>query len=202
MEESSDASISVEVVQQKVGRNLLLFQKLEYTLKMMVAMADLSGYASDFENIKERRKAWAMGKTLGQIVGEHFESFNPADEEKPEPSPRRMEPYFSVRHTTQCDEASLDKRKSVLAGFVKERNELVHHLLATYRLNEEESRRQLAVMLDGQHQRLQEEVDLSFSLGKARFESHREVAAWLQSEEGRKFMANELEAEEKHDQRT
>lgn len=202
MEDGEDASISIEIVQQKVGRNVLLFQKLEHTLKMMVALSSISGYATDLEANKERRRAWAMKLTLGQIVGEHVESFNATDEQGPEPAPMRKEPFLSMRLTTQCEDDVLEKRKSVLADFVKERNDLIHHLLTTYRLNEEGSRRQLAEMLDDQYRRLNEEVELTFDLGKSQFEARQELVAWLNSEEGHKFMVSGLMETGKHDRRT
>ena len=159
-------SNTIELVHQKVGRNLLLFQRLEYILKMLVAMSEISGYASEIERNKESRKNWAMKLTLGQIVGEHIESFNPGDEERPEPSPGRKEPYLSIRQSIQCDENFLENRKSVLAEFVKERNELVHHLPTNYNLNNEEIRLKLVSMLDDQHSRLEKEIDLVFQYGK------------------------------------
>ncbi|ATG75015.1 hypothetical protein AN401_15040 [Zobellella denitrificans] len=202
MEGDDDASITIELVHQKIGRNLLLFQKLEYTLKMMVAMSEISGYATNLEENIDLRTAWAMKKTLGQIVGEHVESFNSVDEHGPEPSPMRKEPHLSMRITTQCEDDFLEKRKSVLAGLVKERNDLVHHLLATYKLNDEKSRRQLVAMLDNQHQRLKEEVDFSYNIGKRQFETRQALAAWLQSEEGREFMVSELRKARKLNRRT
>jgi hypothetical protein len=192
MKASENGAVVIEMVHQKVGRNLFLFQKLEYTLKMIVSMSEISGYSSDLEANKERRKAWAMKQTLGQIVGEHIESFNPVEERVPKPSPIRNEPYFSIRLTTQCEDNYLDQRKSVLAGLVKERNELAHHLLATYKLDNEASRKQLISMLDNQYQRLVEEVDLSFDHGKSQFKICKEFAAWLQTEEGHKFLVWEI----------
>ena len=190
-----DMEATIEVVHEKVGRNLLLFQRLEYTLKVIVAMSEISGYASEIEKNKMRRKAWAMRLTLGQIVGEHIESYNSGDEQRSGPSPDRKEPYMSLRHSVECTEAFLEERKATLSGFVKERNELVHHLPTNYDLKSEEDRLRVVEMLDDQHSRLKNEVALTFEFGKNQHEIHKELVAFFQSEEGEMFLKKALVGE-------
>lgn len=190
MEKVEEKPISIEIIHQKVGRNLLLFQKFEYTLKAMVATSEISGYVNDLEGNKERRKSWAMKQTLGQIVGEHVDSINTTDRDEVVPPTTRKEPYLSIRLSTQCEDDIQSNRKSVLAGFVKERNELVHHLFAAYDLNNAVIRCELDRILDDQHQRLRNEVNRTFELGKSQFEARHKFAEWLQSEEGRSFFSN------------
>lgn len=176
------------MVHQKIGRNLLLFQRLELTLKMMNAMPDVSGCISDIEQKLQRRKVEAMSMTLGQAVGKHVETFNRPDEERSEPEVKKGDMYLSMRPGIECSDEVLNERRATLAGFVDERNALVHHLLSNYDLGDEASRCKLVEMLDEQYQRLKKEVDATFERGKTQWEMRKAVAEWLQSDEGRKML--------------
>lgn len=181
-------TVSIETVHQKVGRNLLLFQRLELTLKTMYAMSEISGYVSELEDKHQRRKDKAMSMTLGQAVGKHVETFNRSNKEQSEPDVRKGDMYFSMRLGVECSNEVLNERSAVLAGFVDERNALVHHLLSNYDLGDEASRYRLVAMLDEQYLRLKKEVDSTFAQGKSQWEMRKTLAEWLQSDEGRKML--------------
>lgn len=193
MESTEDIPISIETIHQRVGRNLILFQKLEYILKKIVAKSEVSGYASEISKNWEQRNAYVMKQTLGSLVGHHVRSLNPKQTDLNESLPESDECYFSIRYSIEYGNPDLlEDRKTVLAVFVKERNDLVHHLFANYNLNDVDSRRELAVMLDEQHQRLSQEVDFSFEQLKHFHAMGLEMDAILSSEEGRKIMFSGL----------
>lgn len=187
MEGNDDGSFTIELVFQKVGRNLILFQKLEHILKAIVSMAEVSGHPRDLLKNQEDRKAWAMKLTLGTIVGEHLGALNPIETPDVETPLKSDKTFFSMRVSTHCDDDVLSARRTVLAGLVTERNQLVHHLRTMYQLHEEASRRELVAMLDDQHRRLNEEVEISRGLGKSQYDLRLRVAEFLQSEEGRRL---------------
>ena len=67
----------VREIQRKIGRNILLFQQLEYFLKYVVANRQFSGYSSDLEKIIASRRESVNKQTMGQLVGQFVESNNP-----------------------------------------------------------------------------------------------------------------------------
>lgn len=65
-------------VQRKIGRNILLFQKLEYLLKLVIAYGKFSGHLSELEDIVASQKATVNKQTLGHLVGQFIETSNPS----------------------------------------------------------------------------------------------------------------------------
>lgn len=194
MDKQIEQTITIEVVHQKIGRNLLLFQKLELMLKAMVAILEVSGNASSLPVNAERRKSWAMKLTLGQIIGEHINSFNRKEDEDAPLNLHNKEPFFTFKLSSECEEHVLDKRRSVLAGFVAERNEMVHQLLTRYDLKNQTDLKTLVEHLDDQYQRLNEEVKLTHKLGKSQFELRKEALKCLETDEIRDFLLGSLPA--------
>ncbi len=190
MEKLVDKSLAIEVLHEKIGRNVLLFQKLELMLKAMIAASELSGRADDLVRIRARRKERVLRLTLGMIVGKHIKTFNQLidDEEPPDLAASKL-PYFRFHHSIECEEHVLGKRKSVLKGLVDERNDLIHLLGIHYDLDDHAHLAKLDAMLEDQHRRLSEEVAITKEFGEHQFESQREAAAFLMSAEGKDFFA-------------
>ena len=65
-------------VQRKIGRNILLFQQLEYLLKYIVANGQYSGYFSELEVVLAKRGETVNKQTMGQLIGQFVEYNNPA----------------------------------------------------------------------------------------------------------------------------
>lgn len=57
---------------QKIGRNLLNFQQLEKTLKLLVIHGEISGNPSNWKKIQLKRSQGVGKKTLGMVAGQFF----------------------------------------------------------------------------------------------------------------------------------
>ena len=61
-------------VHRKLGRNIILFQKIELLLKFLLANSKISGYVDELKIIQERQNKIFEKQTLGQLVNQFFEN--------------------------------------------------------------------------------------------------------------------------------
>lgn len=174
----------VNEVLKKIGRNMLLFQQLEYLLKIIVANGKLSGYSSELENIKNKQVAKVNKQTMGQVAGQYIKNSNP-DYESSEPE-EINEPYFSFNFRIGCDSIYYETKKEALSRLVSERNELVHHLLPIFDSTSEKSCEELGIKLDGQSEKIRNEIKEMQSIVKALHDGKKQLASFLASEEGQR----------------
>lgn len=154
--------ISVEEVERRLGRNVILFQRLEFTLKQLLSRSFVQGNLAEIpKRIAEREQALKM-QTLGNLSGKYIrELYRPASKEEPETSPED-EPEFGFQIYYVGDEDFIEKRKSELDALVEGRNNLIHQHLSSYDENSESSRSELADYLEHQHRQL----SIEFALAK------------------------------------
>jgi len=177
---------SVNEVLRKIGRNMVLFQQLEHLLKFLVANGELSGYASDLENIKKKRANSIKNQTMGQLVGQYIENTNPDCEEHSSEPEEIKDVYLSFNFRIGCDSIYFEAKKEALARMVSERNELVHHLLPDFDTSSVKSCEELGGKLDCQSEKIRKEIKEMQAIAKALTEGKKELAIFLSSEEGKK----------------
>lgn len=123
------ANISVNDVLQKIGRNMLLFQELEYLLKHIILNGNISGYVGDFHEKRAKQVATVSTQTLGTLVGQYIYDIHTDSEMDDEKFDDRDEAHISFKFRIKSDSAHFETKKVALSRLVNERNELVHHLL-------------------------------------------------------------------------
>lgn len=138
-------------VLRKIGRNILLFQQLEATLKHLVTNKELSGSLSTIRSSHKKRSKKVGRLTLGNVAGAFFE--NPAQQQDSEHEATEHEAHFKITFEHEFDHPSWQHRKQTLADLIAERNELVHHFLNRVKPGSRESMREAADYLDGQFER-------------------------------------------------
>jgi hypothetical protein len=182
---------AVNEVHRKIGRNMMLFQQLEYLLKHFVANSSFSGYVSELSLIKEQRAISVRKLTLGSLVGKYLETTSTESPENSDNEPDELEDiteaFCSFKfHTQYYDAAYLDTKKDALARIVFDRNELIHHLLLKFDTKSVESCTQTGKQLDEQKEKVLSEINElkrqldSFKTGMKFF------AEFLNSDEGKR----------------
>jgi hypothetical protein len=173
-------------VQRKIGRNMLLFQKMEFFLKFFIANGKASGYSSDFISSQEKRAVGINKKTLGMLVGDYIENtFSQNDEIQEEPK-ELTEPYLQFGFRLGVDENFYETKKKALAELVADRNELIHNFLSRINLNSVKSCLDAGLFLDQQREKILPEINLLKSMIKSLQELKKEMASYLDSEKGQK----------------
>ena len=176
----------VSEVQRKIGRNILLFQQLEYLLKYVVANGQFSGYLSELKCTIAKRKIYVDKLTMGQLVGQLVESSNPTRNYYSTAPDEVKETYFSFDFREENDENSYKEKKEALSRLVLERNKLVHHLLPELNLQSFKSCQKAEKNLDKQAHKVRTEIKNVESLAKSLSVGRKELADYLCSDEGRK----------------
>lgn len=76
-----------EDVEQKVGRNVILFQQMEASLKTLLAISNVSGFSRNIKETHHKRVKSKDKRTMGQLA----EQFRPKvlfHAEEPDPGPK------------------------------------------------------------------------------------------------------------------
>lgn len=179
----------VREVERKVGRNILMFQRLELLIKQVVATGKVSGYVSEFEDIVASKKATVNKKTLGQLVGLFIETSNPSKSENSaelEEFEELKEPHISFDFGIECDESSYIERNESLSKLVQERNELVHHLLLELDITSIVSCKKVEARLDEQCEKIRFEIKNVQTVAETLSRSKKILSEFLCSDEGKK----------------
>ena len=171
----------------KIGRNMLLFQKLEMLLTLLLSRSDISGTASELERRMAKRTETTHRKTLGQLVGDYTEEVLGPEADAFAREPENLtEPFVSMTLRFGDDEAYQKGKREALAKLVADRNDLIHHLLSQLDLASSKSCEKLGYKLDTQADVIRIEIKTMHTIVKAMQDVWKELAAFLKSEEGRK----------------
>ncbi len=183
-------------VYAKIGRNMLLYQQLEMLLKFLIARSDISGTASQLKKRMEKRSETTHRKTLGQLAGDYTEEILGPEIEPFAREPENLtEPFVSMTYRFGDNEAYQKDKTEELAELVEQRNDLIHHLLPQLDLTSSKSCEKLGYKLDAQTDVIRIEVKAMQTLVESMKKAYSEIAAYLKTEEGRKALFPEADAE-------
>lgn len=172
-------------VYAKIGRNVVLFQKLEILLKIIVSRSEVSGGVDDLVRLHNSRTAEIFRKTLGQLAGDYVEGcLGPEADEAPATPKGLNGMHISMKFSMEHNPEYYEAKKAELAKLVADRNDLVHHLLQELDITSTESCKDLGTKLDAQCKILRAEIKSMRAVGKGMFEQQERLAAFLLTEEG------------------
>jgi hypothetical protein len=142
---SSELEHAINQVYQKVGRNVVFFQKLESMLKRLIAGNQISGYVSEIEQKRQKQAESVKKQTLGQVAALFIEHNSSEDDIKLGPDDPK-EPWisFGCKHSGEGTE----ERKKEIATLIEERNKLIHQFNEICDLSSLESCTQAEKYLD------------------------------------------------------
>lgn len=183
----------IKEVQRKLGRNVLLFQRIEQTLKYILAYQDVFIWKSNdgFKSNLEERKSRVSKLCLGQIAKEYIGNiFSLTDEVSKKQSEQSDDVFFmSIKNDPIiCDIDFYNQRKDELAALIAERNDLIHHFLPKWNFNEYESVSEAEKYLDQQRERVLPEFEFLTSLVQNFHDSRKQLAEYILSEEYGKLL--------------
>ena len=173
---------------RRIGRNMLMFQHMEQLLKFLLANSSLEGYGKELESLKTRRESDISSMTMGQLSNEYFNSIFDTSENELPPHEDPSQPYLSFKYSVQRSEEDIDTEKQYFAELVKERNELVHHLLPKYDPTSLQSIEELSESLEKQRERFLPALKNLTTLCEVQQKIRQRIAEFFQSEEGDRFL--------------
>lgn len=186
MDNDQDLTTIRDEVFQKIGRNLVNFQRIELMLKHLIANGQVSGHMSEFKKIQEKKIEGVKKKTLGTLVGEFVETTFQSGDTSPESTAELKEPYISFSFSVGADTDFYESKKRELKSLVDDRNDLIHHLLPRFNTESIDSCLEIRDYLDQQRERLIPEFEYLKSVIESLEEEIKACAAYWDSEEGQK----------------
>jgi len=117
-------------VQRRVGRNVLLFQRIEYLLKYLNTHASFKGPASELAAVIETSAQAHHRKTMGELAGRLVDNFLAPTAEEDDPPDDIDEVWLGMRCSIEIDAELLERHKAEMRALVDGRNELVHNFLS------------------------------------------------------------------------
>lgn len=179
------ADIRDEVL-RRIGRNVVLFQELEGILKFLAVAQSCSAPVSKLQTDRNNRAATVREHTLGQLTGRLVDRlYASSATESPVPD-GIAEPWVTFTFQIESDADSIGASRRSLSALVKERNDLIHHLLASWNPRSIESCHALSEDLDEQRSRIVLEIERYRAYANGLKELAKEFQAFIQSDEGRK----------------
>lgn len=141
-------------IERRVGRNLLLYQRIENVLKFMLTFALAEGTPSDHERRTTARITKVMRLNMGDAVGAVFDQVLTAEPRhapaKHDPNEIWMRTMFSIEPSPDRP-GEFDLLRERCQSVVNQRNALVHHFLRQAQLWESGNVAIAATALDEQH---------------------------------------------------
>lgn len=177
---------AVNEVLRKIGRNLMLFQQLEYQLKYIVANGNISGYASQLKEKQLKQATSVNTKTMGQLISHYIENVYSVPDESTDESEDVKEAHISFSFRLETGAADYDLVKDNLTQLLSERNELVHHLRPLFDPESLESCQKIDHKLEKQSDKIRQEIKNVGAIVTSLHEGRRQLSEFLSSDEGKK----------------
>ncbi len=159
MEKELPLQTAYNDVLQKIGRNLLSFQRAEHLLKDLLKLGGLAVRSDapeeSFGDMAKRVEKMTMGGLTTLFTETHCSPGEPVLPDLPEGSNGTL---VAMNFSFDFGETGLAERQESFATLVKERNNLVHHLLPGFDQNSLESCSAMAADLDRQHELVSPEI--------------------------------------------
>lgn len=158
---------SIDMIHRKIGRNIMLFQKMEGLLKYINLHNQIASPLSLFKSTVDKNIQDVSNKTMGQLVTAHINPDNARLTDEPDVL---IEPHVSIEF--DMSPAYYDNKRQVLKDIVDERNDLVHHSYSSFDMSTSDSRKEIMHQLDKQKKRIQSEIsdlqNITNSIDKAK----------------------------------
>lgn len=184
-----DVKAAQTAVFAKIGRNMVLFQQLEFLLKGILSYSELSGTMSELRTRMQKRVKTTHRKTLGQLVGEYVDDVIGPDAHEGAAEPEVLtEPFISMKCYFGHDEDYFAGKKEQLARLVADRNDLIHDLLPKLDVNSVESCDALGAKLEEQADVVRKEIRSMRVIAKAVLDGRRAVAEFLDERRDEVFL--------------
>lgn len=176
----------VNDILRKIGRNMMLFQELEHLLKYVIAYGNISGYVSEIADIKAKQVEAVSKQTMGQLVGQFIENAHSNSETNFDESEEFNEAQISINFRIETTPERYAEKKESLDKLVRERNELVHHLLPRFDTKSKASCDELSKQLDIQSEVVRNQIKELQAVITSRNKSMKYMASFYNSDEGQK----------------
>ncbi len=146
-----------DIALQKIGRNVVNFQKIEGMLKLIISRNNFSAPVSKIAEVLEERKKTVSKKSLGTLTSQYFQLFSQKNQKNNDVPSDKNEAWISLSVKMESESGTLPQKKHTFSFLVSERNRLIHQMLVTFNPDSEDSCAELIKELDEQNIMIQRE---------------------------------------------
>jgi hypothetical protein len=171
---------------RKIGRNLLIFQKIELMLKYLIDNGKVSGYLRELKANQERLAPATAKQTMEHLAGQYMDADCREHEEFLREPLEAKEPYISFSFTVRADSDFYESKRQSLKSLIDDRNHFIHHLLPRFDPDSMESCLEIEQHLDRQREKLTPEHNYLKSLIESFEEAKKAYIEFFESEEGKR----------------
>jgi len=182
MNPTDDVASLRDVTLRKIGRNVVNFQKVEYCLKVLVALSNIQGYPIDLGSRQPNGGARSRRIPMGDLA-QSFHRNVYGDGPKSDAPEDLSAPWISTSFKLEADQKTVKARKQALSKLVSERNKLIHQELASFNHNSAEHCRRLINVLDDQNIRILSELEQMKSILAMFKELAGDLQSWVESDD-------------------
>jgi hypothetical protein len=175
-------------VHRKLGRNIILFQKIELLLKFLLANSKISGYLDELKIIQERQNKIFEKQTLGQLANQFFENIIFSSTKIDNEPDVLKGVWISFDCAFPNDSTIHEEQKKSLASIVTERNELVHHFFSMWDLTLLNGWKSAEHYLDKQYDKIEKEFQHLKVLAELLEEGRKDIGNFMKTDEGKAWL--------------
>jgi hypothetical protein len=157
---------------QKIGRNVVNFQKIEAMLRFILTVTNFSGPLPKAQSHLKRRSKNVRRQSMGKLAATAAKALH---SDAPGTPPDVKEAWISLSFSLK-DGGSRIEWRAAMRHVVKERNRLIHQMVASWNPHAVESCTALCEELDQQRERMIPAYKHLESVVSAIRESHRDLA--------------------------
>jgi hypothetical protein len=151
MSETPDPPSLHSEIARRIGRNVLLYQRIELILKELDRFSGISGTREELPRVISKAHKRSQGHTMGGAASRFLEQA--ASELSEEPVDLKGEEvHLSLHWSIKDGKLSRQKRGERFQSLVKDRNRLVHGILKEFDLTSVESCEELLEWLDSAYE--------------------------------------------------
>jgi hypothetical protein len=176
MPAESDIIAARDMTLQKIGRNVVNFQKMEAMLRYILVAANFSVPLAEVHKHLESEKQRIRKYPLGNLTEEAAKVLHSVAKKAPADID---EIWISSSFELGSGGSKLSDWRREMRRVVRERNELIHRMLASWNPNSIDSSRKLCAELDEQRERILSAYNHLESIAVAMRESHQELTQRL-----------------------
>ena len=158
---------------QKIGRNVVNFQKMEAMLKFILTVANFSVPLSTAQSHLRGQAKRVRKHPMGHLIEEAAETLH-SDPAKPPPDIKEI--WISHSFSLKEGGSKIADWRREMRRVAKERNALIHHMIASWNPRSSKSCSALCEELDQQRERILPSYRHLESVVSAIRESHGELA--------------------------
>jgi hypothetical protein len=175
-------------VHRKLGRNIILFQKIELLLKFLLANSKISGYIDDLKIIQERQNKTFEKQTLGQLVNQFFANIIFSSTKIDDEPDVLKGVWINFDCKFLNDSSVYEEQKKSLVLVVAERNELVHHFFLKWDLTLVDGWNSAEHYLDKQYDKIENEFQRLKVLAELLEEGTKDIGNFMKTDEGKAWL--------------